>query len=195
MRANLLVANTTPTSGVINTTSCLDVASGSGTVTSVATGAGLTGGPITATGTINLAATNLLPTVACAANQLPQWNGSAWTCANGATGSVTSLSQGTGITLSANPITTTGSVAADTAYLQRRVSPGCAAGSSIRLVNPDGSVVCQAVPTSAFTHGGNAFGTTAALGTTDNQSLDLRVNNTPAACARCASSLTRSVPT
>ena len=53
--ANLLVANNTAQSGAINTTSCLDVASGSGTVTSVAAGTGLTGGTITGTGTIGIA--------------------------------------------------------------------------------------------------------------------------------------------
>jgi len=37
-----------------------------GFVTSVATRAGLTGGPITAAGTVNLATTELLPTAACA---------------------------------------------------------------------------------------------------------------------------------
>ena len=56
-----------------------------GTVTSIATGPGLAGGPISTTGTINLAATQLLPTVACANNQVPKWNGSAWLCANDAT--------------------------------------------------------------------------------------------------------------
>jgi hypothetical protein len=55
-------------------------------VTSVSTGAGLTGGPITGTGTIGLAATNLLPTVACTANQIPKWSGSAWACAADSTG-------------------------------------------------------------------------------------------------------------
>jgi len=54
---------------------------GGGTVTSVGTGTGLTGGPITASGTVNLAGTQLLPAVACTANQIPKWNGSAWTCA------------------------------------------------------------------------------------------------------------------
>ena len=52
-----------------------------GTVTSVATASGLTGGPITSAGTIALAPTNLLPTVACATNQIARWNGSAWACA------------------------------------------------------------------------------------------------------------------
>ncbi len=56
-----------------------------GSVTSVATGAGLTGGPISTTGTINLAATQLLPTTACAPTQIAKWNGSAWLCAADAT--------------------------------------------------------------------------------------------------------------
>ncbi|MBK8321685.1 MAG: tail fiber domain-containing protein [Betaproteobacteria bacterium] len=72
---------------------CASVAS-AGTVTSIATGTGLTGGPITATGTIGLAATQLLPTAACSANQVPKWSGSAWTCAADATGTVNGLVQG-----------------------------------------------------------------------------------------------------
>ena len=59
-------------------------------VTNIATGAGLSGGPITSTGTINLTATQLLPTVACAANQFPQWSGMAWICATGTGSSTTS---------------------------------------------------------------------------------------------------------
>jgi hypothetical protein len=51
-------------------------------VTSVATGPGLTGGPITATGTVGLATTQLLPTTACATNQIIKWNGTAWACAS-----------------------------------------------------------------------------------------------------------------
>ncbi len=60
---------------------------GAGTVTNIATGAGLSGGPITTSGTIGLAATQLLPTTACAANQIAKWNGTAWACAADATGS------------------------------------------------------------------------------------------------------------
>jgi hypothetical protein len=57
-----------------------------GTVTSVTTGSGLTGGPITTTGTIGLATTQALPAVACATNQIPKWSGSAWVCAADAIG-------------------------------------------------------------------------------------------------------------
>ena len=108
--ANLLAANGTATVGAINTASCLDVASSSGTVTNVATGSGLTGGPITTSGTINLAGTQLLPTVACGTNQVPQWNGSVWTCATIAGGpapastvvSGTSFGQGAAVGASLN---------------------------------------------------------------------------------------------
>jgi hypothetical protein len=82
-----------------------------GAVTSITAGAGLTGGTITTTGTIGLAATNLLPTTACAANQIPKWSGSAWACAAdnaGSGGGVTSVATGTGLT--GGPITGTGTV-------------------------------------------------------------------------------------
>ena len=63
------------------TVTCQIDAIGSGTVASIATGAGLTGGPITSSGTVNLASTQLLPTLACAADQTVKWNGSSWACA------------------------------------------------------------------------------------------------------------------
>jgi len=53
--ANLLVANTTPQSGAILTSSCLDVAAATGTVTSITAGTGLTGGTITGVGTLGIA--------------------------------------------------------------------------------------------------------------------------------------------
>jgi hypothetical protein len=65
-----------------STWACAADANTGGTVTSVVTGAGLTGGPITTTGTIGLASTQQLPTVACASGQVPLWNSSAWYCGN-----------------------------------------------------------------------------------------------------------------
>jgi len=58
-------------------------ASSGGTVTSVSTGPGLTGGPITSTGTVSLASSQLLPTIACAPGQTVKWSGSAWLCSAG----------------------------------------------------------------------------------------------------------------
>ncbi len=57
-------------------------AGGSGTVTSIATGAGLTGGPITTSGTIALDDLQLLPTTACAVDRVPKWSGTGWVCLN-----------------------------------------------------------------------------------------------------------------
>ena len=149
-----------------------------GTVTSVATGPGLTGGTITATGTVGLAATQLLPTTACAVNQVPQWNGSAWTCAvAGGTGTVTSVATGTGLT--GGPVTTAGTIAVNTATIQARVTGSCPVGSYIRTIAADGTVTCQADgtgPANAFVQGGNAFGAVATLGTNDNFAVDLRAN-------------------
>jgi hypothetical protein len=94
----------------------------------------------------------------------------------GATGgTVTSITAGTG--LIGGTVTGTGTIAADTNYLQRRVSDSCAAGSSIRVINADGTVACQTDATgssNAFVQGGNAFGTTAILGTTDAQQMEIR---------------------
>jgi len=81
--------------------------------------------------------------------------------------------------LTGGPITTSGTLSADTAFLQRRVSTACAVGSSIRAIAADGTVTCQTDnvgPTNAFVQSGNAFGATGVLGTTDNNALDLRVN-------------------
>jgi trimeric autotransporter adhesin len=123
---------------------------GAGTVTSVGTGAGLTGGPITAAGTINLAATQLLPTTACATNQIPKWSGSAWACQPDANsgGTVTSVTAGNGLT--GGTITTSGTLAVD----------------------PTSSTLTG----NFFKNGGNAFGGFATLGTSDNYGLDIYVN-------------------
>jgi hypothetical protein len=90
---------------------CVEIATGRvgtcsvSTLTSITAGTGLTGGTITTTGTIGLAATNLLPTTACAINQIPKWSGTAWACA--ADADTNSGGTVTGVTASA-PIASSG---------------------------------------------------------------------------------------
>ncbi len=73
----------------------LDIAfaGGDGTITGVTTasGSGLTGGGTS--GTLNLSLTN-----SCAANQVLQWNGTAWICAAVGTGTITGVTAGTDLT-------------------------------------------------------------------------------------------------
>ena len=60
----------------------------------------------------------------------------------GGTGTVTQVNAGTGLT--GGSITTTGTLAVDTNAIQRRVTGFCNAGSWLRVLNADGSAVCQA---------------------------------------------------
>jgi len=88
-----------------------------GTVTNVATGTGLTGGPITTTGTINLANTTVTAGTYGNATTVPQVvidaQGRITSASNvaisaGGSGTVTNVATGTGLT--GGPITTTGTV-------------------------------------------------------------------------------------
>ncbi|MFO1303328.1 MAG: tail fiber domain-containing protein [Burkholderiales bacterium] len=111
-----------------------------GFVSSVTAGAGLTGGTITSSGTIGLATTQLLPTVACATSQVPKWNGAAWICAADANsgGTVTSVAAGTG--LAGGPITATGALAVATSF---QLPQGCANGQ-VAKSNGSGAWACAA---------------------------------------------------
>jgi hypothetical protein len=160
---------------------------GSGTVTSVLAGTGLQASPnpIVGVGSINLAPSYQLPQV-CTNGQVAKWNGSAWACGNdidtdtNSGGTVIQVATGPGLT--GGPINTSGTIGIDSTYLQRRVAATCTAGSSIRAISESGAVTCEiddtGVAVNAFAQNGNSFGVDAVLGTTDNNALDIRVNDT-----------------
>ena len=81
------------------------VFAGGGTLTgaTTASGSGLTGGGTS--GTLNLGLTK-----SCAANQVLQWNGTAWACSSAGSGTVTSVSTPSGSGLIGGPITSTGTL-------------------------------------------------------------------------------------
>lgn len=79
---------------------------------------------------------------------------------SGGSGTLTSISAGSGITLSPNPITTTGSISVDTGAIQSRVNGTCPAGQAIRVIDSAGNVACQVVPSSAIcTYNGRTYST------------------------------------
>jgi hypothetical protein len=64
---------------------------GTGTITGVTAGSGLTGGGTAGTVTVGLTNT-------CASGQVLEWNGSAWACAGVGTGTITGVTAGTDLT-------------------------------------------------------------------------------------------------
>jgi hypothetical protein len=186
------------------TVTCGTDATGTGTVTSIATGAGLTGGPITTSGTIAVAPGGIGTTEINATQVQRRVTGSCptgqyvrvvaqdgtVTCGTDATGSGTVTNIATGAGLTGGPITTSGTIAVapggigtteiNATQVQRRVTGTCTGTNYVQQVNADGTVGCGPAPTaSGWSLTGNA-GTNPAtnfIGTTDAQPLDFRVNN------------------
>jgi len=86
-----------------------------------------------------------LAALTCADGQIAEWDGSEWVCGDDEGtgddgGDITAVNAGVGLSGGGE----SGSVTldADIDYLQRRVNGTCAAGSSISVINSDGSVSC-----------------------------------------------------
>ena len=80
-----------------------------------------TAGGLTVPGAMTLGSTYTMGLKACAANQVLEYNGTSWACANAGTGTVTSVASGTGLT--GGPITGSGTLSL--------AANACAAGSAL----------------------------------------------------------------
>ena len=142
------VSNTCPLGQEMYTISLTGVASCRPATISLTAGTGLTAtpaNPITNAGTISInpAVTQQRVSDTCAGGQIISaiaQDGTV-TCRADTTYNLTS---GTGITLTPNPITNTGTVAINPAVTQQRVSGTCVIGQTISAIAQDGTVTCRA---------------------------------------------------
>ena len=161
---------------------------GAGTVTSVATGAGLKGGPITKTGTLSIATAGVTDAMlanaysgvgTCAAGKLVSalTRDAAPTCITAGAGTVTSVGSGSGLT--GGPITSIGtlSIAAAGVTDAMLASPysgvgACAAGAVVTALARNGAPTCAAASagtvTSITAGTGLSGGTITTSGTINN---------------------------
>jgi hypothetical protein len=114
---------------------------GTGTVTSVGSGTGLIGGPVTSSGSLSLAPGYRLPQ-GCAAAQIASWNGSAWDCGadQDSGGDITAITTSGGLTGGGSSGAV--SLGVDAAQIQSRVGGACAAGTALRSIAQSGTVAC-----------------------------------------------------
>lgn len=117
---------------------CQQFGSGDGSVTSVGSGTGLTGGPITGAGTLSLDPAYRLPQ-SCTSGQVAKSSGAgAWSCAadQNSGGTVTTVGAGTG--LIGGPITGSGKLSIASSY---QLPQSCNAGQ-IPIQNNSGNWGC-----------------------------------------------------